>query len=375
MKHFIKKKIIKFKFMIKKKLFKNILNKFPERGRFCPLPFKHMEIQVGGRTNLCCYLNKSPGIVKENNLFEIYNSKSAQSGRRSMISGTLEYCDLNVCPHFTGGTLPINSNCIGTPYEKIINESITKLNKLNLWLAFDSRCNLSCPSCRKDIIKCSKPQIAEMEMLMSEVKKNLSRISNLGISGNGDPFASPVYRKFLFEFDAKVYPDVKIFILSNGQLFNENAWGSMSKAQSAIKSVQFSIDAATKESYEKIRRGGCFNKIKSNLEFISSLRKTNKIDEFIISFVVSANNYMEMADFIRWGKSLECDQVYFSYMINPGVFSNDEYETLAIHLLKHPLHRKFKTMLEDKLFDDPIVMLGNIKQYKPAKVLRDSLFS
>lgn len=35
----------------------------------------------GGKTTLCCYIRKSPGVVNENNLFEVYNSKAAQKIR------------------------------------------------------------------------------------------------------------------------------------------------------------------------------------------------------------------------------------------------------------------------------------------------------
>ena len=356
-------------------LLRYIFKKYPERKPFCPLPFKHMEIMPGGGTNLCCYISKTPGRVSGNNLERVYNSKSAREIRESIINGSLEYCNLKACPHFTAGNLPSRSNCYGTAFEAIIDKKITFLEEINLWLSFDSRCNLTCVSCRNEPAAYTQKEQELVNSLMSEVLRNLPKISRLGLSGAGDPFASPVFRKFLYEFDAARFPKLKIYLLANGLLFTEQAWGAMAKAQPAIRSVQFSVDAATKETYEKIRRGGKFETLTANLDHAARLRKTGKIKELIISFVINAFNFAEMPRFVEMGKALGCDQVYFSCMMNWGALSDEEYAKYAVHLPGHPRHKDFRGILNEKIFDDPVVLLGNVKQYRTSGILRDSLFS
>lgn len=351
------------------------LKKFPDRKLFCPIPFKQMEITLGGHTNLCCYIKKSPGIVKTDSLIDIYNSSSAQEIRGSILDGTFKYCNLDACPHFSSGDLPLHKNCEGTPYESIIRNNLTVLDKMNIWLSFDSRCNLRCISCRKDLVKYSETEHQNTEKLLDIIKINLPRIKQIGLCGNGDPFASPSIRNFLYNFNASDYPDIKITILTNGLLFNEHAWESMKKGDAAIKSVQVSIDAASKETYESIRVGGSFDRLMNNLSFISQLRKRNIINEFIISFVVNAKNFNEMDAFVNLGLKLGCDQVYFSYMVDWGVLSKEEYAELAIHLQEHKMHKQFKRKLEDTIINNSIVNLGNIRQFKSNRILRDSLFS
>jgi molybdenum cofactor biosynthesis enzyme MoaA len=357
------------------KLLKVALSSMPERKLFCPIPFKQMEIMFGGGTNLCCYIRKSSGKIADTKLIDVYNSASARKIRASILDGTFRYCNLDACPHFSGGDLSLQNNCSGTRYENIVKKRLTKLDEMNLWLSFDSRCNLRCISCRKDHVKYTEDDKRQVERLITIVKSNLSHISNLGLCGNGDPFASPSIREFLFSLDSSKYPNLKITLLTNGQLFNEKAWDSMKNIQRAVRSVQVSVDAATKETYESIRLGGSFDTLVKNLAFISGLRKQNLIGEFIISFVANSRNFMEMADFVKLGLDLSCDIIYFSGMMNWGVLSKDEYEDLAIHLPENKLHGKFRELLKNKIFDDPKVMMGNLGRFRPKRFLRDSMFS
>jgi wyosine [tRNA(Phe)-imidazoG37] synthetase (radical SAM superfamily) len=360
---------------IKHVFLKYALGKMPERKLFCPIPFKQMEIMSGGDTNLCCYIHKSPGRISSDNIENVYNSLSAQQIRESILDGTFKYCNLDACPHFSGGDLSLQKDCTGSRYGNIVTERLTALDDMNLWLSFDRRCNLRCISCRKDYVKYSEEENAEVERLINVVKNNLSRIKGLGFCGNGEPFASPAMREFLFSLDSSLYPDLKITLLTNGQLFNTRTWESMRKIQRAVKSVQVSIDAATKETYEGLRRGGSFDALMRNLSFISDLRRQNLIGEFMISFVANSRNFMEMDDFVRLGLNLGCDTVYFSAMMDWDILTAEEYKELAVHLPENELHEKFMEKLKDKIFDNPVVMLGNIKRFKPNRFLRNSMFS
>ena len=361
------------------KIFRQLLLKyfykfFPDRKLFCPIPFKYMEVGTD-KTSLCCYLYKSPGMIKNNDFLSLYNSPDAQEARRSILDGTFQYCDLDACPHFSSGDLPLQKDCVGTPYEEIINKKQTVLAKKSIWVAFDARCNLRCFSCRKEPYQPTVEQIDQIEKKMQVIKDNLSTIEHIGLTGNGDPFASPTIRKFLYELNSAEYPHLKITLLTNGLLFNEETWNSMAKSRAVIRSVQVSVDASTQASYEKIRIGGSFEKLMNNLKYISKLRKLNQISEFIISMVVNAINYKEMQDFIKLGIDLGCDQIYFSYMGNWGTLTDAEYNDLAVHLPAHKLHEDFRKILENPIFNHPAVFLGCIKRFQKKRVLRDSLFS
>ena len=98
------------------------------------------------------------------------------------------------CPHYTAGDLPLQKDCVGTPYEEIIKKNQTVMTNKSIWVAFDARCNLKCFSCCKDYYNPTPGQINDVEKKLEILKKHLPSIENLGLTGNGDPFSSPVIR-------------------------------------------------------------------------------------------------------------------------------------------------------------------------------------
>lgn len=359
---------------LKYTLLKAALARFPERKLFCPMPFKMIELEKGGSSNLCCWLPRSPGRLDERGVMALWNSPGAREIRSSILDGTFRYCDLDRCPYFVSGSLPLQKNVTDGPYAEIIRKRLTVLDTARVFLANDPRCNLRCISCRTDYAQISEEERADIKRTMDLVKRDLSRITAIGLAGSGDPFVSPDTRDLLFNHDSALYPHLRYYILTNGQLFNRAMWEEMRNARKAVASVQVSVDAATAETYEKVRQGGSFPRLLENLRFLSELRAKGAIGEFIISFVVNAVNFREMKLFARLGCELGCDQVAFSYMSNWCTFSEEEYRGLAVHLPEHKDHAALKEILRDPLFRDPRVFLHNLSGLKAGRIMGDSMF-
>ena len=68
--------------------------------------------------------------------------------------------------------------------------------------------------------------------------------------------------------------------------------------------------------------------------------------------------------FVQIGKELEVDTVYFSCIVNWGTWTDEEFANQAVWQSDHPEINKFKVVLSDPIFDDPIVDLGNITRFK-----------
>ena len=71
-----------------------------------------------------------------------------------------------------------------------------------------------------------------------------------------------------------------IRLLSNGLLFNQTNWEKFIDNKTGYIMLTVSIDAATKETYEKIRRSGNFDILKQNMQFASKLRKAGQLKYF-----------------------------------------------------------------------------------------------
>ena len=84
-------------------------------------------------------------------------------------------------------------------------------------------------------------------------------------------------------------------------LWTPLVWDRISNITPYIKSAEISIDAATKETYEKIRRGGKWEVLQNNLQFISTLG----LEDITVSFVVQTDNYQEIELFYEM-----CNQIF-----------------------------------------------------------------
>ena len=110
--------------------------------------------------------------------------------------------------------------------------------------------------------------------------------------------------------------------------------------------------------------GGEFARLLENLAFIRDLRIGGPLRWVGISMVVQQNNFLEMPDFVRMTTDFGFDTAYFSQLLNWGTFSDKEYSARAIHRQGHPRYTELLSLLRNKVFDDPVVNLGNLTELR-----------
>lgn len=340
---------------------------------FCSKPFKWFEIthlNKIGEVFMCCsaWLDTSIGNLQDQSVEEIWNGKRAQEIRRSILDGSFKYCNRSRCAFLQTVSGPVErvEDVKDDDLKEIIEKDLTILSygPRQIICTYDKSCNLSCPSCRTGIIieRKNKKKILKIQSrIQNEVLKDAYY---LHITGSGDPFGSPFFRKWLQTMKRKDMPGVEtIHLQTNAQLWTPKMWGKIAKdIQQLIKSADISIDAASPETYAINRRGGSFKRLLENLEFISVLRKNGPLEWVGISMVVQENNFREMPDFVRLGKHFNFDTVYFSQLVNYGTYSEEEFKNRAIHFHTHPRHAKFIDILKDEIFHEPLVHLGNLTE-------------
>ena len=110
----------------------------------------------------------------------------------------------------------------------------------------------------------------------------------LKFPGSGDPFASHHFRAFLKRINRKEFPNLKVSLYTNGQLFTEKSWEEL-ELSGKVSYVNISIDAARAETYKIVRYPGDFERLLKNLEFIKQLRQSGEIKSLRFYFVVQQN--------------------------------------------------------------------------------------
>jgi len=325
----------------------------------CIKPFYSLELHTQGRVSFCCpawskfgYI----GSINNSSLEEIWNGELAQVIRKKVYSNDLtDVCKKEICPHlYNRKFMDIDRNNIITPFltklhtEEILKEK-TYLTAKPTYITFANwhKCNLECIMCGpwRSIYKSNSNPLLDIKKKKEKIKKgkdaflankickNLEKyfpyLKIIRFTGAGDPLIRDDTKNILLKKDKS--SDLGIELATNGLLFTPRLWNSI-KHNKFLK-IDVSIDAATKSTYEKIRKGGSWERLMSNLNFISNLRRKGEVPSFILNFVVMRSNYREIVKFARLGQQLKCDRILFQKVRgdicnNENIFENKDYNCL-----------------------------------------------
>jgi Iron-sulfur cluster-binding domain len=124
--------------------------------RTCLAPYAQFNVDPEGGVMVCCgeWLRD----VKIGNLYrakgdDIVNSDIAKDVRKSVVDGSFQYCDELRCPLITGQCLPEKSETLHPAVRAGIEQGHFDIaGPAEIILAMDRTCNLTCPSCRTQMI-------------------------------------------------------------------------------------------------------------------------------------------------------------------------------------------------------------------------------
>jgi wyosine [tRNA(Phe)-imidazoG37] synthetase (radical SAM superfamily) len=345
------------------------------QGRFCRNPFVQLDVYEQGKLHSCCssWLPTPIGNLRKMTVAQAWNSPASQMIRESIFDGSFRYCHQKVCPMIQQGTLPTLEEARKEIHlREIIDKRQTRLDVLPRFinLCNDESCNLSCPSCR--VARINYPHGKEYEKRLHLQDKLTQELFSqptdhpfiVNVTGSGDPFASAIFREFLFNLQGDDFPNLQINLQTNGVLLTPKNWQKMHKIHNRIATILISFDAATEETYNITRRGGNWEWLQENTKRLGELRRTGELNFLRLDFVVQKANFREMPQFIEIAKTLNADRAQFSMVLDWGTWSLSDYEKQCIWKQDHPEFNEFISVLENPVFDDPLVALGNLTEYR-----------
>lgn len=159
-----------------------------------------------------------------------------------------------------------------------------------------NKCNISCRIC--DIWREGVWQ--EPDRILKEIVELLPYMEDICWQG-GEVFLMKGFNEMLSE--GVKCKNLNQVIFTNGLLLNEKNLEIIAKGNVELV---LSIDGATKESYEYIRRGASFEKLCNVLELIKEVRKTTgaKINTYY-NPVICRTNYKEIEKMVEFAKKYE----------------------------------------------------------------------
>lgn len=184
-----------------------------------------------------------------------------------------------------------------THYGKVV---LRKLNKFNLFypifieIEITTRCNLKCIICEHTYWR--EPN---KDMSFEQFKKIINQFPFLcwiGLTGIGESFLNKDFIKMLeYVKKKKIY----IELYDSFYFIEKNIADELIKLK--IDRILASIDAAKKETYEKIRKGSNFEKVINNIHYLFKKKKqtNSKYPKIGFHFIINKLNYQEIPDFIK----------------------------------------------------------------------------
>ena len=328
------------------------------KGKYCYHPFNTVTIDSRGECYVCtcqAWLPISVGnILDFQSLTDIVRSPKAREIQASIIDGTYRYCDNNTCHLISRGGL-----------EGRISHRPDTVN----WIVFaiDESCNLTCPSCRTEMMFYNKGPEFEHRMRISnhiiKLIENHHHFLKFTLSGDGDPFASHVYRNILENLQLTEADPVEIEIVTNGILAKDH-WDRMSGVHKHINRFKISFDAGSPEVYEITRRGGNWNKLIESAEHVIKWKQKNYSSmDVVANFVVQNANYKDIHNYVRLTKELGFDEISFQRVTDWGkwtVGGVNYFTEHAVWMDTHPNHQELVDILNHPMLKDSKIQLTNL---------------
>ncbi len=303
----------------------------------CKFPFTVAEVDWDGNVYGCCaayFIGYSFGNIFEQPFDEIWNGEKAQKFRQQFLDRKFCHCNFDICPK---------------EFSHEIKPTLIAEYPKRVQLNYDSVCNARCIYCRDHYFKNDTSKFEEkFDDVIVPMLKNAELVN---VTASGEIFASK-YAKDLTKRIAKIYPNLKFYIYTNGiecnerQLKNYGLWKK-------LEYVVLSMPAVTEKTYKKIVLDGNFKKVYKNAQFLGKLRQKGDISNFIINFVVNSYNYKEMPLMVEFAKK---NNATVSFVKCHELANNKHiFKEIAVTEPYHPEHQEYLELIKDPIFKQPFI--------------------
>jgi len=306
------------------------LNK--EGRRICYNPWTHFEVNnTNGDVTMCCDVGTVLGNVNKQSIKSIWNSEEYQQIRKQMYNdGADKMCGSNCLLlngmknyqrfswfHETDKNSDLHKNALLNENE--IREGKAYLSSYPRWMRFaiSYKCNYKCYHCCQEN-ECETNRKLP-DSFISEAKRYIDYYQFIFIFG-GEP---TLFQEFpdLLKLAAD-NPHVRYGTVSNGSIIHRH-FSEIEEVNWAIISI--SLDAATEDTYELLRKSQKWKRVNQNLQVISNMKKRNNF-EFTITMTVNSKNCNELYDFVLLANNYNATpKMYLVSNPNKSFRFNHEY--------------------------------------------------
>lgn len=179
-------------------------------------------------------------------------------------------------------------------------------NKLIIDLEVTSRCNATCVFCPRDVMPDTSSFISidTVKNLADYIKYGAQR--QVVLCGIGESLLHPQIEQIVSILSKA---NAAVIMTSNGALMNGNRFRQLTA--NGVKTINFSVNAATASTHELVMGMKNFSKVIGNIENVLEIRKELNADVSInVSFVACGQNIHETVQFVEKWRNTPVDQIW-----------------------------------------------------------------
>lgn len=172
-----------------------------------------------------------------------------------------------------------------------------------------NRCNLACLHCirnRPDF----HPRLGDMSLEAFEaVLRQFPRTLTLTLTGFGEMLMHPKFLEIV-AIARRLLPHANILGYTNGLLIGER-YTAEEIVRSGLGQIHFSMDAATSETYRKVRHSDGFDRLVANIRGVIEARRRLGMQRPVVgvNFTMMNDNFLEAPEYVRLAVELGVDYI------------------------------------------------------------------
>ncbi|MBC7458011.1 MAG: SPASM domain-containing protein [Bdellovibrionaceae bacterium] len=285
---------------------------------FCSYPFEHLHIHVDGNLYMCCYQRMIPiGNILEQSFESIWYGSVAQDIREKIIASELPAACLGGgCPYAHQGR-----------YKSSPVETVNLPNTFFIYLP-NTHCNIggtqptdkspACIMCERDAPGYVFDKVNRLPEILPLLRPYMKHVQQVHVQGIAEAFWKDAIFEVLDLLDYDSHKDhVYVTTVTNGILLNKDRLTQFLNRVPKV-GVAWSLDAATPETYQKIRRLNVFDKICENIKEYSNLKSTRGNMEFKIQHNINTLNVHEVVEMVRFAHLVKAEILEFNVTGSTG---------------------------------------------------------
>lgn len=291
----------------------------------CHIPWQEMNVDADGNVTPCCNWkshnnvdNPYCGDAKKQTLAEIWNGPVYRNLRKHMAAGDLEKagcakcilivrgqesplrCDQDAEAEFATPEADQSAyarNLATLKREIAAGADVLEAKPTVLSVTPSYACNIRCVHCFQEPLRSKDMDSPPLFKEMLELSDSMSFIQ----CGGGEPLLLPLWKEFLSHVNLEKNPYLTFATCTNATVVTDATEAKIRQFKNV--NIGVSLDAGSKDVYERVRLRGKFDDVDRNLDRLAAIARSKPASVISISMSVMRDNFTDLANFFAYATS------------------------------------------------------------------------